>query len=259
MAASKAGYTHPEPVGPPATIHPEKKTALQEPTSKRELTTREKIILLRSSKLNGSVFPQWTGNPKDSEFNRPSSSAVFTDETTFPLSKAQSEIFLCWRRLSGTFVGAHPLSESWPRTLMGNKSDFVQDITTDCSVVASLCAITSRSEQGHSDIMACIFHPYNYQLRQPTASANGKYIFRLYFNGQYRKVTIDDRLPVSRTSRTLHVIDRKQPKLLWPALVEKAYLKTRGGYDFPGSNSGTDIWILTGWIPEQLFLQRLVY
>lgn len=79
---------------------------------------------------------------------------------------------------------------------------------------------------------------------------------RLNFNGTYRRVDIDDRLPVSKTSRFLHVIDRHNPGLLWPALMEKAYLKVRGGYDFPGSNSGTDLWILTGWIPEQLFLQR---
>ena len=76
----------------------------------------------------------------------------------------------------------------------------------------------------------------------------------MYFNGCYRKIVIDDKLPSSKIPRYLHVIDRNNPSLLWPALVEKAYLKMRGGYDFPGSNSGTDMWIISGWIPEQLFL-----
>lgn len=90
----------------------------------------------------------------------------------------------------------------------------------------------------------------------PQISANGKYVIRLNFNGCQRKVVIDDRLPVSKTERTLHVVDRNNPGLLWPALLEKAYLKVRGGYDFLGSNSGTDLWMLVGWIPEQVFLQQ---
>ena len=99
-------------------------------------------------------------------------------------------------------------------------------------------------------------YPYDQHIMEPAISLNGKYIFRLHFNGCFRKVIIDERLPSSRTERALHVIDRSNPGLLWPALFEKAYLKVRGGYEFPGSNSGTDLWVLTGWIPEQLFLQR---
>jgi calpain-7 len=88
----------------------------------------------------------------------------------------------------------------------------------------------------------------------PAVSASSKYILRLFFNGCYRRVVIDDFLPASTDSRIFHVIDRCNPGYLWPALVEKAYLKVRGGYDFPGSNSGTDLAVLTGWLPEQVFL-----
>ena len=105
-------------------------------------------------------------------------------------------------------------------------------------------------------LLASTIYPYDKPNHHPRLSLNGKYIFRLNFNGCFRRVTIDDRLPSSSTTRSLHVIDRLNPKLLWPALIEKAYLKVRGGYDFPGSNSGTDLWIMTGWIPEQEFLQR---
>ena len=90
----------------------------------------------------------------------------------------------------------------------------------------------------------------------PPLSPNGKYIVRLNFNGSKRRVVIDDRLPVSSSDRILHAVDRRNLTLLWPALLEKAYLKVRGGYDFPGSNSGTDLWVMTGWLPEQLFLQQ---
>ena len=105
-------------------------------------------------------------------------------------------------------------------------------------------------------IISAVIHPFDSTSMRPCRSQNGKYILRLNFNGCWRKVVIDDRLPSSSKARTLHVVDRNNPGLLWPALVEKAYLKIRGGYDFPGSNSGLDLWILTGWIPEQLFLQR---
>lgn len=113
-----------------------------------------------------------------------------------------------------------------------------------------------RLDADHRQLLPTLLYPFDYERDRPVASQNGKYMFRLNFNGCFRQVVVDDRLPASKTSRTFFVVDRRNPELIWPALMEKAYLKIRGGYDFPGSNSGTDLWVLTGWIPEQIFLQR---
>lgn len=133
--------------------------------------------------------------------------------------------------------------------------DLVQDAATDCSVVASLCAGIARAKRGHPRLLGQFMHPYDPITGNPAMSGNGKYIVRMNFNGCHRRVVIDDRIPTSSTKRVIHVVDRNNPGLLWPALIEKAYLKIRGGYDFPGSNSGTDLWIITGWLPEQVNLK----
>ncbi|KAL2048458.1 hypothetical protein N7G274_000370 [Stereocaulon virgatum] len=234
---------------------PGKEPRLRELLSKRGLTTGEKIVLWKSSELNGSKFPPWTSPPDASDFQCQTGHAPYLDNANFRLSQTQIEIFDCWRRPGEVLDAPDTVQSLNPTMLADEKTDLVQDITSDCSVVASLCAVTARNERGHSNVITCNIYPYDDILQQPTLSPNGKYILRLHFNGCSRKVVIDDRLPVSRTSQTLHVIDRNNAALLWPALAEKAYLKLRGGYDFPGSNSGTDLCVLTGWIPEQLFLQ----
>ena len=225
------------------------------PVCKRNITTREKILVLKSSKLHGTIFPPWDADPEPPEFQCSSDHASFVDGTKFRLSNVQLEMFCCWRRPGEAPSEGHACRKVKSTMEAEGKVDLVQDVTTDCSVVASLCAIRARTEKGHSDILLCNLYPQKNNPGQPAASANGKYVVRLYFNGCNRRVNIDNLLPTSRSSRTLHVVDRNQPGLLWPALVEKAYLKVRGGYDFPGSNSGTDIWVMTGWIPEQIFLQ----
>ena len=41
---------------------------LPEPISSRQLSTREQIIILEGSRLNGFVYPPWNGPPEPSEF-----------------------------------------------------------------------------------------------------------------------------------------------------------------------------------------------
>ena len=208
------------------------------------LTSREKIILLQSAKLHGCVFPPWTTDPADHEFQD-----LFEDGTDFRLADAQGGgVFDRWIRSSEAQIRAYGARE--PRL------DLVQDVTNDCSVVASLCVLSARAERLQAGQSPSLF-PSMYP--QGRVSANGKYIFKLHFNGSDRKVVVDDRLPKSKTAGSMHVFDRTDAEMLWPALIEKAYLKVRGGYDFLGSNSGTDLWVLCGWIPEQVFLHEYVW
>ena len=206
------------------------------------LTKREQIILLQGSKLHGCVFPPWKDDPTPKEF-----ADAFEDSTDLHLSEAEQRLFDGWKRPSSAQLRSY--GECSPRL------DLVQDITNDCSVVASLCALSARAERLAADGGRGLF-PALFPRERP--STNGKYILKLHFNGCDRKVIVDDRLPRSKTSRSLHVFDRNDVDVLWPALLEKAYLKVRGGYDFLGSTSGTDIWVLAGWIPEQVFLHEYV-
>lgn len=62
----------------------------------------------------------------------------------------------------------------------------------------------------------------------------------LTINGCERKITVDDFFPVDSHNQFLcsHTTNRGE---LWVSLLEKAYLKVMGGYDFPGSNSNIDL------------------
>ncbi|KAL2849170.1 hypothetical protein BJY01DRAFT_211165 [Aspergillus pseudoustus] len=236
----------------------DKSSVIRPLTSTRSLTTREKIILLEGTKLNGFLFPPWKADPGFGEFERTADEdGLFTDKPDLHLSFLQRDIFAGWKRpheLLSDHVDQSGVPLAPVMTITG-KTDLVQDVLTDCSVVASLCATTSRTERGIDENLLPVVYPCIYGPK-PELSPSGKYIFRFYFNGCFRKVVIDDRLPSSNDSRSLYMIDRNRANFIWPALVEKAYLKLRGGYEFPGSNSGTDLWVLTGWIPEQVFLHN---
>lgn len=230
---------------------------LKEPENTRSIAKAEQILIYSGSKLHGYIFPPWLGPPSHDEFEI-TDGAMFTDKPDLTLSETQRAVFDGWRRPKEALPPPSWLSDGKEAvaTMQAHRMvDLVQDAATDCSVVASLCAVTARAERGYTKLAFSILYPHDGDIDCPQVSRNGKYVVRLNFNGCYRKVVVDDRLPVSRTSRVLHVLDRQNPGLLWPALLEKAYLKVRGGYDFPGSNSGTDLWVLTGWVPEQVFLQ----
>jgi len=69
-----------------------------------------------------------------------------------------------------------------------------------------------------------------------------------------RKVVVDDLLPADKNGRLMCTFSMNKSEF-WPSIIEKAYMKLMGGYNFPGSHSSIDLHTLTGWIPEQISLK----
>ncbi|KAI9670268.1 MAG: cysteine protease [Alyxoria varia] len=203
------------------------------PVSERKLNQTETLILYQGGNLNNSKSPIWVNEPSINEFSR-TYERNFLDNCKIRLSDAQRKILDDWKR---------PTEALPPPQLKKNSKGPLFERLEDSAGAIDL-------------IVTSILFPHDPSDGTLMLSENGKYIVKLNFNGCERRVVIDDRLPVSKSDRILHIIDRHNSTLLWPALLEKAYLKVRGGYDFPGSNSGTDLWVLTGWIPEQIILQH---
>lgn len=78
------------------------------------------------------------------------------DSPDLQLSGCQKEIFAGWERPSDLLHARNVATQTQDvekpvMSVMGT-SDLVQDVLTDCSVVASLCATTSRSERGLGNV-----------------------------------------------------------------------------------------------------------
>lgn len=91
-------------------------------------------------------------------------------DKTLRLSVPQKEVFNGWKRPAELIEelgrgSVTPDALKLPKTKV--VMDLVQDITTDCSVIASICAAVARFERGHG----CVRHPSVLLLRSTNRSS----------------------------------------------------------------------------------------
>ena len=133
-----------------------------------------------------------------------------------------------------------------------------QQYVTDCSFIASLCICAAFERRFQKRLVTSILHPQG-TAGELLYNRGGKYMVKLWLNGVARAVVIDDYLPVDKYGNLLCSSTTSSSGTsfeLWVCLIEKAYMKLCGGYDFPGSNSGVDLFSLTGFIPERLLFAK---
>lgn len=90
----------------------------------------------------------------------------------------------------------------------------------------------------------------------PTYNPSGKYAVKLYWLGAWRKIVVDDRIPVNATGQPLLVVS-PNPQEFWSLILTKAILKLAcmSYKEVRGSSEMGDFDVyhcLKGWIPEGL-------
>lgn len=125
-----------------------------------------------------------------------------------------------------------------------SQGDVIQGSLGDCWMISALAVLAQHGADLLRDLVVS---------EHPEA---GFYQFRFWKNGQWRLVTVDDRLPCSKSGALLFGSCRDTSEF-WVPMIEKAYAKIHGSYQALVSGKTTDALVdFTGEGSESLELAR---
>ncbi|EIM21345.1 cysteine proteinase [Wallemia mellicola CBS 633.66] len=204
---------------------------LRRPGARIQRPEDEASILEASSTINNRNYPLWAAQ-RDQQ-----SARIYPPS----LSRAQLDKGARYCLPPPNSVICDPYASS---------RDITQDVISDCSVVASLSACSIHNQRFGTSLGSNAIYPQDDYRK----SSKGVYNLRFYLNGAWRCVTITDDLPTTPEGHIMTAASTSASYTLeiWPALIEKAIMTLWGTYEFSGSNSSTDLQMITGWIPEHI-------
>lgn len=232
----------------------------------RKLRSSSDEILEEGSEMQGLQICPWDEEDEDVAQNfglghPQAQQRVFADsDGLLELSDRQREALHAWRRLPELIragAGKPTVLEAQP-----SSRTICQGLVGDCSFLSALSALAEYERRFQDPVLSSIIHPRATSSRDdgtshegPIYNESGQYGCRLFLNGTTRKVVVDDQVPVRRDGKLL-CAHSAIPKEMWVTLLEKSFVKIMGSsYDMQGSNPGTDVFHLTGWVPETIPLR----